>query len=259
MSKTAFIRAAATDIGYRETGVNLTKYWQALMPQWQGQPWCAAAVSEWLILADELDAFNGSPIFYCPTIEAIARSKGRWFTSGPQAGDIVLYSFGASVAIHVGVVEKVLDGGWIQTIEGNTSSGNAGSQNNGDGVYRRKRSTSWGIRGYYRPAFKADPKPPAPKPAAGPTPQQATPKNLEIDGTLGALTITALNRLTGRGHTARWDDLARKLFQKWLGVAQDGVIGRKTVLALQKRIGAAQDGDWGPKTTAALQRYLNAR
>lgn len=65
---------------------------------------------------------------YCPERVVVA----------PQTGDIIIYNFG-----HTGIVEGVgvgKDAGYILAIEGNTSAGEAGSQSNGGGVFRRKRS-----------------------------------------------------------------------------------------------------------------------
>ncbi len=63
----------------------------------------------------------------------------------PQRGDIVIYNFG-----HTGIVESVCDNDTIIVIEGNTSGGSDGSQSEGDGVYRRTRSTSL-VTSYIRP------------------------------------------------------------------------------------------------------------
>ena len=258
MSMTAVLRAAASDIGYVEVGNNITKYWAKWKPSWQGQPYCAAGVSDWLDRAGELAVFDGKPIFYCPSIEALAKRKGRWHTS-PRVGDIGLFSFGSNMAIHVGIVEKV-NATTIQTIEANTSPGASGSQNNGGGVYRRVRARAWGVRGYYRPAYK-----PAPKPAASAIPNLGTktslitPVNLTVDGDLGAKTISAINRWTGRGNTPRWDKAAKVALQKKVGAKPDGVIGRNTIIALQTKVGAKRDGAWGPNTTKSIQKYLNAR
>ncbi|MFI0487130.1 CHAP domain-containing protein [Actinomadura sp. 9N215] len=80
------------------------------------------------------------------------QKAGRWH-SGTTAsvnqakpGDIVFFDWGATDNIgaidHVGVVEKVLGGGRLQTIEANTS----------DAVKRRVRSSSV-IAGYGRPDY----------------------------------------------------------------------------------------------------------
>lgn len=78
-----------------------------------------------------------------------ARSKG-YVVARPRRGDLACLEFGEGAWAyddHIALIEKVLalrwNGrtftGWIQTIEGNTSSGRAGSQGNGGGVYRRRR------------------------------------------------------------------------------------------------------------------------
>jgi hypothetical protein len=76
-------------------------------------------------------------------IEADAKKKRQpyrgWTTDPSKAlrGDLVIL-FGRG--IHVGVVRKVdLKRRVIWTDEGNTSSGNSGSQDNGGGSYRRIR------------------------------------------------------------------------------------------------------------------------
>lgn len=64
--------------------------------------------------------------------------------SKPEPGDVVIYDFG-----HTGIVESAVIGK-ITAIEGNTSAGSRGSQDNGGGVYRRTRSTSC-VRAFIRP------------------------------------------------------------------------------------------------------------
>lgn len=244
------LHAAASDVGYREVGDNWTVYWERWRKSWQGQPWCAAAVSDWLNRGGELEEFGGKPIFYCPSIEALAKSRGRWYSS-PRVGDLVLYSFGAREAIHVGIVEKV-NATTIQTIEGNTSSGASGSQNNGGGVYRRIRTRSWGIRGYYRPSYDA-------APVASPVPGLPAPKKLTIDGDFGPNTIRRLQRYLHVKDEGQWGPASKRALQKWVHTTQDGVVGKNTVKGLQRKVGATADGDWGHNTTKALQRFLNSR
>lgn len=261
MSLSTFARAAAAQIGFRETFPNVTPYWAALKPSWQGQPYCAAGLSWVAIKTGEQQILpGGKPVYYVPSIEAHAKKIGRWRTT-PAVGDWVIFSFGSAMGIHVGLVEKV-NAATIQTVEFNTSSGASGSQNNGNGVYRRVRSRGWGIRGYYRPAYRAASSSAGsavPSVGVKPKPGKATPTNLAVDGGFGRNTIKALQRLIGVTADGAFGPKSKRAFQKWLGVAQDGVIGKGTVLALQKRVGAARDGAWGPNTTKALQRYLNAR
>jgi beta-N-acetylhexosaminidase len=59
---------------------------------------------------------------------------------------------------------------------------------------------------------------------------------LVVDGVLGPRTVIAL--------------------QVWLGVTATGRLDTATLRALQARIGATVDGSWGPRSMAALQSYL---
>lgn len=74
-------------------------------------------------------------------------------TSTLEPGDIVEFDtvlpFTSS---HCGVFVRYIDDFTIETIEGNTSSGNAGSQENGDGVYKRNRPILLVVSAY-RPPF----------------------------------------------------------------------------------------------------------
>ena len=59
-----------------------------------------------------------------------------------QKGDILFWDFakaGKPPARHVGIFDRV-EGSQSVTVEGNTSSGNAGSQNDGGGIYLRHRA-----------------------------------------------------------------------------------------------------------------------
>ena len=64
MTLAATLRAATADIGYVEgrdaqhPNGNITRYWEKYRPSWQGQPWCAAAVSDWLNRGGELEEFE---------------------------------------------------------------------------------------------------------------------------------------------------------------------------------------------------------
>jgi beta-N-acetylhexosaminidase len=59
---------------------------------------------------------------------------------------------------------------------------------------------------------------------------------LVVDGVLGSRTVIAL--------------------QRWLGVTQSGRLDAVTTRALQGRVGAVADGVWGARSMAALQSYL---
>jgi hypothetical protein len=94
--------------------------------------------------------------------------KRKRFGHKPHVGSLVILK-----CSHIGLVEKVLPHGRIQTIEGNTDAN--GSRTGGQ-VMRRVRSSSSGILGYCNPDYNAAPDPrtvkrvprkaaPKPKPA----------------------------------------------------------------------------------------------
>ena len=124
----------------RPAGSNRTKYgrWMGL----DGQPWCMSFV-QWCF------AQAGQPL---PCKTGSCSALLRWYRENqpdrvaktPQPGDIVIYSFG-----HTGIVESAA-GSTFTAIEGNTSPGAAGSQDNGGGVYRRTRGRST-VTAYIRP------------------------------------------------------------------------------------------------------------
>lgn len=103
--------------------------------------WCASAVHGWFKEAG-LTLPGGASV---ANISAWAHSVGD-VVQRPFKGDLVLYSWNEPYQ-HIGILERVLSIRlwksqgliFIQTIEGNTSSGVSGSQDNGGGVFRRKR------------------------------------------------------------------------------------------------------------------------
>lgn len=122
--------------------------------QWQlahgmiGQAWCGAYAGM-ALRAGGVYLPNG--VVYTPTILAWARSGsyGLRIVKDPEPGDLVLYDFfaGGPPVMHVGLYER--DG---QTLEGNTSSDDRGSQDNGGGVFRRKRGPTY-VVAYVRPSW----------------------------------------------------------------------------------------------------------
>lgn len=143
---------AASKVGQRETPPfsNIIFAWADVKPAWQGEPWCAAFVTDaWARQGIDLRKLLSNP-YYCPYLESKAKDIGAWRANGsgytPKAGDLIL--FGRGLATHVGLSHPG-PGSWsgYRTIEGNTSPSNAGSQTNGDGCYVRFRSGSF-IRGW---------------------------------------------------------------------------------------------------------------
>ena len=142
------LKIAAGQLGTTESpaGSNRTKYgkWMGL----DGQPWCMSFV-QWCF--DQA----GTPLPYktgsCSALLNWFRKfrPEAVFVSGPQPGDIAIFTFG-----HTGIVEKALPNA-VQCIEGNTSPGAAGGQDNGGGVYRRQRNMAL-VRALIRPYPKKE-------------------------------------------------------------------------------------------------------
>ncbi len=153
-TKAAMLKAAASDLGFKEGANNNTKF-----GKWYGlnyNPYCDMAISYWAEQSGNLDVVGR--FAYCPSHVNWFKSRNQWHSRSVavKAGDIVFFDWaGDGVADHVGIVEKDAPAGAaVSTIEANTSAGTAGSQSNGDGVYRRTRYRST-ILGFGRPAYKA--------------------------------------------------------------------------------------------------------
>lgn len=123
------------------------------------QPWCGAYVGA---MIEHLGVDMSARVVYTPYIKADAQAKrngfAKWFTDPAEAqgGDLALFDFPDSVLgiQHVGIVRhKPTKRGVVPTVEGNTSSGNSGSQDNGGGVFTRERPTQY-IVGFARPKWK---------------------------------------------------------------------------------------------------------
>lgn len=123
-----------------------------------GQPWCGALVGFVLRRIAKIPVPAG--IVYTPNILTWAQNGQFGFKRGlisyknAKPGDVALLKFpGVSKekVDHTGIVVAVEDGK-VVTVEGNTSSGRSGSQNNGGGVYRRTRPVSQFV-GFARPNY----------------------------------------------------------------------------------------------------------
>lgn len=89
---------------------------------------------------------------YCPTAVGYYKNMGRWYTSKPQIGDQIFFKNNSGTICHTGLVYKV-DGSYVYTIEGNTSSA-AGVVANGGCVRRKSYALNYSkIAGYGRPKY----------------------------------------------------------------------------------------------------------
>lgn len=175
-----------SQVDYREGKNNDT-----IFGKWYGYnfvAWCAEFVSWGAFVAGLLGTVIPKHM-YTPSGENwfIARKRR---VSKPQAGDVFyVWNEALGRVSHVGVVEKVLSGNRIQSLEGNT---NDNGSREGIGVFRLTRTVSSRLR-FYRPQYSlavraAAPKPPAKppvKPAPKPKPTPAKPVPAEsIDRTI---------------------------------------------------------------------------
>ncbi len=104
------------------------------------EPWCADFVS-WVYTQ------AGKPMDnpYVPSIVNQLKKAGRWRTSSPRPGDMVIFDWNHDgVADHIGIVAEVLPNGRVRTIEGNTGDP---AGRGPEGVYERSR-TKGTIMGY---------------------------------------------------------------------------------------------------------------
>jgi hypothetical protein len=155
--------------------------------------------------------------------------RGRWTygTEGIRPGDIIFFSWegGRSISLidHVGVVEKVLPDGRVQTIEGNT----------GNALLRKVRSGST-ITGYGRPWGRS-------KGTSG----------LLKKGDSGSMVLALQKDLLKVGEK----------LPKYGADSQYGDETVAALKAFQKRAGFTGkdvDGVFGPKTQAALKKAVKA-
>ena len=198
-----------------------------------GYPWCDCFV-DWCFyqLADK-DATKAQYLI-CQTGDLGAavnysagyyKNAGRYYTSGPKAGDQIFFNSNGSMT-HTGIVESVTST-YVNTIEGNTSNM----------VARRSyRIGASNISGYGRPRYDGDGNLTA---ATGATSGVVT-GGVPSDGTPSTSTSTT----TTTTNTAQI-----KQFQTWMN---------KTISA-----GLVVDGAFGPKSKKAavkiLQNYLNTK
>lgn len=155
------IEACEAELGYTESprGSNRQKF-AALAGHANGYPWCATFL---VAMARKVGLQLPSESPYTPRMASAFKAVGQWSIM-PQVGDFAFHDFPDSTTRiqHVDLVVG-LAGDRIVTIGGNTSPDDAGSQDNGGGVYKRTRTKRF-VVGYGRPDYReeggqmADPK-----------------------------------------------------------------------------------------------------
>jgi len=234
-----------------------------------GVPYCAMFVS-WVLSSAGMTPPGG--IFaYCPTGLNNARRLVRVHDKRSAApGDIVFFDWNKDgIADHVGIV-TANRGSYLETIEGNTSSGRRGSQSNGGGGYRRARSLSL-VLAVATPQYSN---------ASPVHPSNGARSGLVVDGWAGSATIRRAQQLahtpvdgvitgqwkgnkryhwavTGLTYGRGGFTLVRKN-QTLLGINAGGYWGRQTSIAMQRALHVTQDGYFGHASVKAWQQALNS-
>jgi hypothetical protein len=200
-------------------------------------PWCDMGVTYWARgSGNEKAVLPAGDRAYTVWHAQDFQKLDRWFSGtaenldNARPGDVVFFDWGGANSIgaidHVGVIERVLGGGRVQTIEANTS----------DACLRRVRSASV-IAGFGRPAYDK----PKPTPLAAPPGDPVLKR-----GSRGGRVRMLQRCLLVAGHVLR-------------RYGADGDFGAETeaaVKAFQTKNGLARDGEYGPKTAAKLRGAL---
>lgn len=109
---------------------------------YDGVPWCGCTVAITAIEHGGADIPYKARLAYTPYIDYDAGTDSNGLKevnkSDARLGDFAVFNFGSGEAKHVGFVIEVV-GSSVRCLEGNTSSGSSGSQDNGGGLYERTR------------------------------------------------------------------------------------------------------------------------
>lgn len=254
-SANEILKIASREVGYDrfKDPLHGSKYgrWYADMTKspyfgQNGVPFCAMGVS-WVF------AQAGQKCPVLPTASVTteyngAKRAGIVLANKREArpGDLVIFDWAnvAGPCDHIGIVE-VNYGGYIQTIEFNTSNGN---DTNGGKVARRTRA--WGVvQAIVRPPYEVGVQT---KPAPG---------QIAVDGWWGNETTLALQKIFGTpqdgvisGQNRIYRARNQGLTTGWEWVSNPG--GSLLMVKIQERTGARPDGIFGPETANALIRYF---
>lgn len=263
-AKHKVISTANAEVGYREGENNWNKYAQELDPlgaTWgakQNMPWCGEFII-WLFykcfgLETGLKMmYSGKPtsIPLCTAGAEYFKKAGKWYTSGPELGDIIFFYYSGGIN-HTGIVVSV-SGGEVTTVEGNSS----------DKVSRNRYTVGSAIiAGYGRPNWALASEEPAPtKEEEKPEPE----KPVEHSAEMFDQKFYYLRRGDGMGDR-EWMKPHVKAMQILLNgngcnvgpYGTDGEFGPGTeaaVLAYQRRNGLTVDGVYGPQMCAKLHGF----
>ena len=225
-----------------------------------GVPFCAMFASWCLTDDDGASVIPGGDFAYVPYGINAARSAGQLVApSNAAPGDLICFDWdGDGVADHVGLVEANY-GSWVQTIEGNTSSGAAGSQSNGGGVWRRTRDGD-SVCAVIRPSYDGT------TTASGYTDVTALQAAVgaTADNIVGPDTTKRIYAVVAASSWGgRQFPFGIEYVQSVIGTEADGVWGDasdeahdRVVGNLQRAVGVDDDEIYGPATNQAINTEL---
>jgi hypothetical protein len=160
MDRNAILAYANSLIGTKEIGVNRGAIIDAIEKEFglQGEPYCAMFAIHCITKTN-----SSCKIIKTASSQTLwewAAKKGITYTDPKllTPGDLVVWRKLKLWKGHVGIVAGPYDeeSHSFRTIEGNTSSGKKGSQDNGNGIYKRARfagASDWTVDAFYLRGF----------------------------------------------------------------------------------------------------------
>lgn len=149
MTASKILSIALAEEGYREKSNGYNKYNLEYYGRNSSAAWCVVFVWWCFKHAGASQLFyNGKKTASCTTFRNAMKKQ---IVKDPKPGDIVLFNFvgDGTYVEHIGIFVRQVDSNRIETIDGNTSTGNDA---NGGHVMRRIRGKSL-VDCYIRPAY----------------------------------------------------------------------------------------------------------
>lgn len=112
--------------------------WDTVYPAFRGQAWCGAYMVM-IYRSVGVDLMKCAWWYYVPYVRNFAAKQG-FLRSESSYGWMPLFDWhGDGIMDHIGASNPDMASSLFRSVEGNTSPGNYGSQDNGNGVYERYR------------------------------------------------------------------------------------------------------------------------
>ena len=235
---------ANLDDKYANAGYNnYTKYWRDVLPEWNGQYWCAVFVS-WCFMqafgketAEKL--LKHWPYVYCPTMADLFI-----LNANPKVGDIVIFYRNGEFK-HTGIVITV-NGDYFETIEGNASAGSSITPNGGGVVQKSYYNSQLPGTKFCTPDYSIVTKV-----------NSTSSSNSSSSSSYSATNTTSLLCKGSKGSSVK--DLQEKLNKLGYNLVVDGEFGDKTenaVLDFQSKSNIEVDGIVGSTTLSFLNTAI---